>query len=351
MVENNVVDELEDVEVEDDFFEKVLNDEIKVDDKEESGASDQKVEKVDDRTNKDDNEDGETVESLKAKIAELERERKGQLSDVVKSRRERQQFKSELSQLKSAVSSLLEQRKSVINDDDDEEDDDPLKETRTKVEFSESGDEAFVNLDEVKKAIEKSTSATKQELDELKQERMMEDARNAFKANVESVISTNKEVFTEAYKNLSEVYKDLNDAVIEMQNRTGNMGNNGVLTQDQALEALEGTPEEKEFLEKYPGMDLTRIARAFNSKVDLRVGLKHIADVNKIGVKEEETLDEKIKAAKEKPGGLGAQGNRNSEETGDLIQRIASLSNNDFENLSDNEVAKIEAMLLREETK
>lgn len=348
---NDMLKELEDVKPEEDFFEKILNEEIDI----ETGEvkeTDSKTEKtVDDVPSK---AEEESVESLKAKIAELEKERKGQLNSVVKSRQERALFKSELSELKSAVASLLEQRdKTQGKDPLTEEEQNPLANTRTKVEFDEKGDEAFVDLAGVKKVIDTENAKTRADIEALKQEKAAEQARINFQRNVESVVNENKDVYVEAYGHLSKIYKDLNDKIIELQTRTGEMGEDGTLPQDVALEIFSGSPEEEEFLKEHPGVDPTRIARAMNSKVDLRYGLKHVAEIQKIGVKSdpEKIIDDKIKAAKDKPGGLAGQGNRNSEETGDLIARLSTLSHTDFENMSDAEIAKIEQMLYREEMK
>jgi hypothetical protein len=351
--ENEVVKEIQDVNEPEDFFEKLLKEELnppKDDDEEETKESDSKTEKeTSESESKGENEE-ESVETLKARIAELERERKGQLDSVVKSRQERSQFKSELSQLKEAVSTLLAQRSNTLGDEEEEKKV-PLADSKMKVQFDEDGDSAFVDLEEVKQAIASGDSATKEELEQLKQERAAEVAKQTFQENVMSVINQNKEVYQEAYKNLGQIYEDLNNKIIELQERTGEVGENGVLSQDVALDLFVGSPEEEAFLKEHPGIDPTRVARAFNSKVDLRVGLSHLADTLKIGVKEDETdsIDEKLQAAKEKPGGLANHGNQKSEDTGDLIQRISSLPTKDFENLSDAEVAKIEDMLLREE--
>jgi len=352
-----VVDELEDVEPEEDFFEKLLKEEIdpNAESKDEKEA-DSKTEKDSPNSAAENKDDEETVESLKAKIAEMERERKGQLDSVVKSRQERARFKSELSDLKEAVSSLLAQRSSAVKDAlADEEKKEPLSDPKAKVEFDESGDSAYVDLSAVKEALTKETASTKEEIKALREEREIEAAKQAFQANVMSVVDENREVFGEAYQKLTKIYQDLNDKVIELQERTGEVDEDGTLSQDRALELFIGSPEEKEFLKEYPGIDSTRVARALNSKVDLRIGLKHLADTLKIGVKDDDdkggVLDEKLKAAQSKPGGLANHGNQNGEDNGDLIGRIASLSVSDMEDLSDAEVAKIEAMLLREEMK
>jgi hypothetical protein len=121
-----------------------------------------------------------------------------------------------------------------------------------------------------------------------------------------------------------------------------------------------GSPEEKEFLEKHPGINPIQIARAFNTKIDFRNTLSHIADTLKIGVKEEnedtsdkdtvDKLDDKIKAAQQKPSGLGKTENQAGGAT-NLIDQIASLDTADLAEISDAEEAKILALLEKEELK
>lgn len=349
MAEENVLDGLKDVEEPDDFFEKILNEDIKTptDDEDEiinSDDSDKKIEK-------DKNEDEENVEALKAKIVQLEKEAKGRLSDVVKSRQEKASFKSELKELKTAVSTLLDKRDSNGKEKDEEVL--PLSDTIKPVEFGEN-DSAFVDLTEVKDAIKNETAKTRKEFDDIKSQREADEAHEAYKQNVQSVLSENLDVFGKAYDDLKGIFKDFNDRIIELQERTGEVGEEGTISQGLALELFSGSPEEEAFLKDHPGTDPTRIARAFDSKVDLRLGLKHIADINKIepeikdGIKSD--LDEKIKIAKQKPGSLAGQENRQG-DTSDLIERISNLSFSEFENLSDAEAAKIESMLLNEELK
>ena len=358
--ENEIVKELDAVDHEDDFFDKLLKEEIDplADDSDDTDESKNKVE--DDKGDKADEQDkpkDDTVESLRAQIAEMERERKGQLDSVVKSRQERSRFKSELNELKDAVSSLLAARQKDDNalnlDEEKDKGKVPLTDPRASVKFEENGDSAYVDLSEVKEAIEKSGKATRDELAALKAEREAEAAKQAFIDNVGSVINQNKEVYSVAYQELGKHYEDLNNKIIELQERTGTKGGeDGTISQDEALDLFSGSPEEEAFLKEHPGIDPTRVARAFNSKLDLKIGLTHLADALKIGVKADEDkggLDDKLLKAKEKPGGLASHGNRKAEDSGDLIQRISTLSNEDVESLSDAEVAKIEQMLLREE--
>lgn len=345
------LDEVTIDKTEDDVFEKVLSGEgleEPKDDETGTDTSDKKV--VDDPKVVEPKEDSDEVKDLKAQIAKLEKEAKGRLNDVVQSRQEKALFKSELNELKAAVSDLLSKREQTLEEDPKI----PLGDTKRPIEFDDD-DAAFVDLSEVKEAILAENEATKADLETLKAEREMEKLQKEFNQSIEDAISEDKDRYTEAYDSLRNMFKDLNDAVIDYQKRTGNMGENGTLEQDEAMELLDGSPEQKAFLERYPGIDTLNIARAFNTKMDLRRSLRHIADVNKIGVettkeKETPTLDDKIKEAKQKPGSLAKSENQ-AGGTVDLIDRIASLDFSDIESLSDAEAAKIEAMLLNEELK
>lgn len=355
--------ELEGIDVQndadkDDYFEKVLasTDEPPTDEDEAgTDTSDKKV--VDNPEDQKQQEaDSAEVKALKDKIASLEKEAKGRLSDVVKSRQDKAAIRSELDELKSAVSSLLEKRNDALKEELEDKKA-PLEDTKKVVEFGED-DSAYVDLSEVKDAIAAENAQTKAELAELKEERELARMKEEYDRNVQAIIGENKEMLEPAYDNLKDIYMSLNDKIIEIQNRTGYMGenNDGVLSQDEALELLADSPEEKAWLEDNPGIDPTRIARAFNSKIDLRTSLRHIAKVTKASKEPEnkdtklDTLDEKFKAAKQKPGSLGSAENQ-AGATGDLIDRIANLNFEDLESLSDAEAAKIEAMLLREELK
>lgn len=338
----------------DDFFEKVLNEDIQIptdDDDNDAGTGDSDKQAAKEESQKDQQE--ESVDALKARIAELEREAKGRLGDVVKSRQDKAQLRSELDELKGVVSTLIDRRKNALDKDDKNEEEkeiEPLSNLKKSIEFGD-GDDAYVDLTEVKAAIAAATAKTQADVDAIKREKEIEAAKRAYIENVKSVVSENEEILAPAYDNLGNLYKELNDVVISIQERTGETGDDGTISQDRALELIESEPEGKKFMEDHPGIDPTRIARAYNSKVDLKASLNHIAStLKKNESSDTPDLDDKIKRAKNKPGSLAGQENRAS-EAGNLIERIASLSVRDLEDLSDKEVAKIEAMLLKEELK
>jgi len=363
---DDISKELEAVELEggstdDDYFEEVLRTELEMptDDDTDAGA-DASDKSVADDQKEATKEPEESVESLRAKLAEveaakarLEKDAKGKLSDVVKSRQERSQLKAELDGLKSAVTSLLEKRDNALKQEVEEK---PslFEETRKTIAFDEN-DNAYVDLKDVKDKIEAETRSTKQELAALRAEREAEKMKETFNENIRSLISEDQERFTPAYDVLKEAYKDLNDAVIAMQHRLGIMGEDGAIEQDEALDLLEGSEELKMFSEAHPGIDPTRIARAFNSKVDFRTTLRDIANVKSFGTNAGDKsaqvkLDERIKQAKNKPGSLASAENQAGSEAS-LIDRITQLGTDDILDMSDSEAERIEAMLEREALK
>ena len=159
------------------------------------------------------------------------------------------------------------------------------------------------------------------------------------------------QVFTPAYGDLQKAFKDLNDAVILMQERLEIWDENGAIEQDRALDLLDGSEELAAWSKTHPGIDPTKIARAFNSKVDLRSSLRDIAEVKGYNKKDiEPELDEKIKKAKDKPGSLGDSSDQAGGQP-DLLSRIANLDSESLLEISDAEAAKIEAMLKQQELK
>ena len=326
----------------DDYFEKVLETELTLptdDDPADDGEKEKPADKEEDK-------EPTIEEQLKAandKVATLEKEAKGRLNDTVKSRQEKSIMKAELTDLKSAVSSLLEKRDDALKPDED-----PAEETTKKgVEFDDE-DKAFVDLEGVHKKIADEGAKTQEQIDELKNEKIKEQQTAAFNREKDEIIGENTAAFEPAFPVLQEAFKDLNTAVVELQNRLEIADNeDGTVTQDHAIELLDGSPELKVFSEKYPGIDPIKIARAFNTKLDFRNSLRDIADVNKFGASGDKEISDKIKAAKDKPGSL-ANASDQAGGTADLLTRIHDLPTEEIMEFTEAEIKKIELMLEKE---
>jgi len=332
--------ELDDNLDDDDYFEKLLSDNIE-DENDDDDDSTKKSDNDDDDKTKESDLDRTTREELEAKIKTLEKEAKGRLTDTIKSRQEKRIMKEQLKELQGAVSSLLEKRKG-----EETETKDPLEDPKRKVEFGDD-DKAFVDLSDVKAAIKEQESKTQSQLNEIKQAEKMRELRDQFTNTVNSVLDINREEYEPAYKVLQEAVKSLNNRVIEMQNRTNNLGDpkTGSLDVDVGIDLMENTPEEKAFLKDFPGLNVPQIARAFNSKRDLKIALNTVSKtLNNTTSAEDNKL---LKEAGKKPGSLGGVENQ-SGINDTLIEKIGKLKSQDIMSITDAEEERI-LKLMREE--
>lgn len=335
---------------EDDLFENLLNEKVDLEKDNNNNNDDDSGKKTDD-LKKEDNEP--TREELLEQIATLEKEARGRLTDTVKSRQEKAQFKQELIQLKSAVSSLLDKKQDLKKEPL------PLEEPKRKIEF-EDDESAFVDLSPVKTAIESESEKTQKQIDELRQAELVRVAKEQYDKTVNEIINLDQEKYNPAYSELQKIMASLNERVIEAQNRTGTMDDpEGGIDIDVGLDLIDGSPEEKQFQKDFPGINPINIARAFNSKRDLRHALDHISstvlksnndDDDDSGAKK--ILDDKdsdlINKAKIKPGTLANQENQGA-AADTLLDKISKLDTEDILNISDAEADKIEKLLLDDE--
>jgi len=364
MSREDISKELEAVETEksnsdDDYFEEMLESEMTEPTDEEDAGADTSDKQVADSSEGSDEEPAKpSYEELAAqlkeandKMAQLEKESKGRLSDTVKSRQEKREMKAELEQLKTAVSTLLNKRNDALTEDEESDKEDVIKELkRADVNFDDD-DKAYVDLSDVEKKLEAETNKTKQELEELKLERNKEKAQELFRNSVNNILSEDKDALTPAWEYLQDAYKDFNEAVIAIQLRTGVMDEDGTIDQDKAIDLLQGSEELKEFEKLHPGIDPIKVARAFNTQTDFRNSLRDIANVKSFGSaseKDTNDIDETIKKAQSKPGSFASTENQAGGNVS-LIDKISQLDTEDIMDFSDAEVAKIEAMLERQE--
>ena len=324
----------------DDYFEKLLS---------ENGDIDN-TESFDGTGTNNKKDEGPTRAELEAENAKLKKAAAGQLTDTVKSRQERSAMKTELVELRSAVTQLFDKRDSL--NDEEKKTPTPLEDPKKKIEF-EADESAFVDLGEVKTAIKESKDSTQEQIDELKQLTKDQAVKSEYERTVSSILDTNRVEFDPAYQKLQEAVKSLNDKVIEAQTRTDTLGDpkTGELTVDAALDLLDGSVEEEAFKKDYPGLNPTQIARAFNSKRDLKDTLTQIAttlkpdNINKTADNADMDL---IRRAQKKPGSLGRQDNQSGVgET--LLDKISNLPSESIMDISDAEAERIEKMMRDEE--
>jgi len=259
-------------------------------------------------------------------------------------------MKTELIELRGAVTQLFSKRDSLNGEE--KKTPKALEDTKKKVEF-EADESAFVDLGEVKTAIKESKDNTQEQIDELKKLTEDQAQKSDYERTVSSILDTNRVEFDPAYQKLQQAVKSLNDKVIEAQTRTDTPGDpkTGELTVDAALDLLDGSEEEEAFKKDFPGLNPTQIARAFNSKRDLKDTLTQIATTlktdNSKKVTDSADMD-LIRRARSKPGSLSGQDNQSGAgET--LLDKISNLPTESIMDISDAEAERIEKLLLEEE--
>lgn len=350
--EKTVSEELDSIDVkeDDDFFEKFLDDTNPDGDEDNAEKLDEKEpDSTDDTDTKDDLDDKlKLLAQLKEENEKLKKEAAGRLSDTVKSRQDRREMKDKLSKLESVVSDLLEKRKALTSDGEENTSKKPLEETKKHIEFGED-EKAYVDLKEVKDYLNEENKNIKTELDNLKKEQLETQIRTKFEEAVNDVVTLDKDKFAPAFEQLKTMSKTLQDRLIEIQDKSEDQSIKGKLSIDRGLDILDGTDEEKAFIKEFPKVDPALIARAFNSKRDLKRALTNISEATTEDTTTGHEGDEKIlEKVKGKPSSLTRTENQ-SGGGGNLIERVSQLGTDDILSMSDKEIEKIEALLREEE--
>jgi hypothetical protein len=128
----------------------------------------------------------------------------------------------------------------------------------------------------------------------------------------------------EDYEKLVNAYKELNECVVSVQNRTGVFEEDGCVGVDEAIDLLDDSPELKEFQKRYPNIDYTKVARMDSSSTDLKEALGEASKIK-------DMIDE-------------SEEQRASNSNVDLITKIAD-NQHDILNMTDDSVDKLEKIL------
>jgi len=312
--------------------EKVLDEEI-VDENEEPGEVDAlppDEKKVDEPTLE------EKLEATALKLEDLEKSNKGLRGAVTGERTKRQETQAKLDQLSGTLNEIISQRK--------EREDTEEKATGIKVEVDEDGN-AFIPQEAVSGTFAKEISALSDKIDRLSTDttqRTEEDDREKESQKVYGKIVAEDGAYQDASRILSGMVEWADERIIPLLNEKG------IETQPtagQILDLLDETSIEKDFQVAYPGTDMEKVVRAFSSKRDYRVALKHLS---KVDDKKDKDDPAKLKALVNKGNNLSNVQNQKT-TTGLTLDQIANIDPEDFENLSDAEADKLENFMKKEE--
>jgi len=301
----------------------------------------------------DKDEDGEELDvpaktsdlsTLKAEIAELNKEKAGLLKGVKAERSKRQEISGKLSQLTETVNGLLSSReaaaKSVV-------DDAAGSAKGLPVTWTEDG-EGFIDTDKLDEVL----NPYKNEILNLKQQLEQTNSRAAADTEAEKVrraIVGEDERYDKAYSKYQAARKWVVDQVADFANR------NNVQRAMTSGEALDYVFDEgdalTEFESAFPGMNIEDIVTAEDSKRHFRNTMGRVADA----LNPSEDLNPNVKKADSrfqkvlnKPSGLGSTTNAKAGNLS-VMDKLASLTSSDLMEMDDATVAKLEAAIAAEE--
>jgi len=298
---------------------------------------------VDDDDDGDDNTDknnNDALSSLKDEIEDLKKEKFGLLQDVKGERRKRQEFKSELDNLKGTVSTILEQN---ANRSSSDQNDDSAK-SRIPVEYTDDGD-SFLSSNKIDEILASRTQKYEEEINNLK--RMLLDSTQQAQQNqaadraLQSLLGED-ERFGKAYTEYQKARDWANEKVIDYQEKNNITG---FMNSVQALEHVFDKNSEAEFEKQFPGYDLEAILLGGDSPRLLRRALSNISESFDNPASNQ---DDKFQKVLKKPSGLGQKANAKSNDDG-ITSSLGDISATDLLNLTDAQVKALEKALLDEE--
>lgn len=309
----------------------------------------------DEDTTGEDNEEGEEEEeedddplnSLKAELDQLKKERRGLFKDLKHERKIRQDMSSQMQNLNAVVNQISQQRQAAQNAGDAG----AQTPRDITVEFDEEG-EAKIPTDKLMEMIvkpleEKINSLTNHVQSTTVQNQQINQAQEL----MNEIISED-----ERFSDAQQVYKKargwLEEQVIEFQ-KANNIG--GVVTPGEALDYIFDEDLTEEFGEMFPKVDMESVLMAEESPSGrfYRKALAGIADVIHPAKEEKEEISmqkaaqqKKFKKVLEKPNGLGQSASKQGKSVLDVAGNLSSL---DALTLSDGQVDALMTALEREE--
>lgn len=285
-------------------------------------------------------------------VSELERKQQGTYEAFKAERAKRQAIEAKFTSVSEALREIRQEReaKAVAEPTPAK----PAKK-RVQVEVDEETGDAYVEgeyltREEVEELIKKSGVPEKVQQIEghLTQQQMMEESERAFQETVNSVIETDSERFSPAIKDLDKTLEWVDKELCDILDDEGIP--HGVLS-GKAIDILEGNDMfMAEFDKKFPGVDVALVARAYDSKSDLRRALKHYT-----GLKGDESIKPGLKAAdnlkriasKGRPANLGGAPNRSVDTGVADLDDYQNLSQEDIDSMSDAELNKLERAMAK----
>ncbi len=272
--------------------------------------------------------------TLEARLDELETENKGLIKSLTAQRGQRQDLQNDLAAIKDAIA---EARADATTEKEVEELDETL--SKIPVDFDDDG-----NMSIDPKYLQTGTGnpdikALQDEIDTLKGTVNAQTVATQEQESLKTLLGE-KDGYTAAHKTVSDAWSymknDLFDAHLEAKGLAAPQNS------DQAIDMIVGSPELTEaFAKKYPTLDLESVVEAhlIGTPRYMRKALDKA--ITKPDESKHETLDFS------KPGSLASANAGGSDSPETLLERVANMDTEDYENLPPATLAKIDKLLER----
>ncbi len=213
-----------------------------------------------------------TLESVQAELEVLTKANSGLLTAVRSERTQRQGLQDKHEQITHLMSGVLARQEQAATAEEEPETSAP---GNIPVQVNEAGD-AFVEPTVFNKMIERQGETSEKRIqaleDQIADERAVSNQAAEFDKLVTSVVSEDTS-YAKGYNELQKAYGWLNSEIVGWQNANRITGK---ISPGQALDIITDTEIEAEFNKAFPGVNVEKAIKAYESKRDLRNAIKDV---------------------------------------------------------------------------
>jgi hypothetical protein len=354
IINQEQVDQLDEV-LEGEIEEPIDEEKLETDSSEKEGVKDPDTPSEEEEAEK---QEPPTVESLQAKLDELEKANKGLQNDIYEARDERRgkigELTGRLNQVTELIAKAREGKQGTAEEEDQTVD---VAGQKIPIKFDDDSN-PYVDPKDLEHLTKSEVKEVENKVDKIEQTQAVRDRNDAQTQAIQTVLSSD-EAYPNAFRSLDEAFKFL-DTELEQIVREKDIDVK-TLTPDGAMDLLEASESTmKAFRQKYPNADIETVIEGRmltpNGQINTRKLRKALNALKAPGGDETtattaETNKDKLKTLKaitSKPSNLS--GMRNQRGTAGMsLDDMANITQEDFENMSDTDVAKLERLLRDEE--
>jgi hypothetical protein len=291
-------------------------------------------EEVDD-LEKDDEPDA-TAE-LQAKVDALTKEKDGIYKEMMSERKTRQELKSQMDNVAGLINELKIKKEAQTAKEDVE------TVNGIPVKFNEEGD-PFIDPKDLMPVVEPTLNEVKQDVSSIKDNSQAQALELKNTEIINSVLQADPS-YVAGFQKVQQAWtfldKGLEDIIIQKGIDPAS------LTLDGALDIIEKSDVARQFSEQFPGLDIDLVVdantRGPNGLVSGRKLRKAVKSATALSTDGKKQLN-KLKFIASKPNNLASQSNQKG-GGGRTLNDIAEINVDDFLNLSDADIAKLERAL------